>query len=99
MSEFRFFSSFVGWGTEPGRRHLTRPTRTRVREKDQVTAYKFSVRHARMYSSLVSDLIFRVEYFWLNGIRATQIILVSLQYATSLKNLAVKNVRLGFTEI
>ena len=31
-------SSFVGWGMEPGRRHLAWPKRTRVREKDEITA-------------------------------------------------------------
>ena len=40
VSRFCFFSSFVDWGTEPGRRYLTWPRRTRVREKDQVTSYK-----------------------------------------------------------
>ena len=42
VSGFCFFNSFVGWGTEPGRRHLTRPRRTRVREKGQVIVYKLA---------------------------------------------------------
>ena len=40
VSGFCFFNSFVGWGSEPGPRHLTRPCGTRVREKDHVIGYK-----------------------------------------------------------
>ena len=64
VSGFGFFSSFVGWGTESGRRHLTRPRRTRIREKDQVIVYRLE---QGMYSSFFSVLIFPLEFLSLNG--------------------------------
>ena len=68
------FSSFVAWGTVPGRRYLVRPRGTRVREKDRITAYRIEHSFEKgTYCSwyIFCSFLFGRQYFWfvilLNG--------------------------------